>query len=94
MKEYSGWAKGIEESDIFMVLGTENYFKDITCFMQVKKAKELRKTFLVALEKGVAIPPGYFDGVEDIKIFKWKDREELSNITKKLIDCISREDKS
>lgn len=83
---YKGWADGIEKSDLFVVLGTERYFKDVNCFMQVKHARELGKTFLVALEKNVFIPPGYFDGVKDIRILKWKDKEELFNTIKGFIE--------
>ncbi|KKL94711.1 hypothetical protein LCGC14_1861920 [marine sediment metagenome] len=84
-KNNKGWADNIEESDIFLVLGTEDYFKDATCLMQTKHAAELGKTFLVALQKDVAIPLGYFEGVKSIRIFKWEDKKELFDITEKII---------
>ena len=81
-----GWADSIEQSDLFVVIGTERYFKDVNCFMQTKHARELGKAFLVALQRGVSIPPGYFEGVKDIRILKWKDKEELHNVIKGFLE--------
>ncbi len=80
------WDKAIRESKVFFILGTESYFNDARCYCQVDYAREERKPFRVALRRGVEIPPGYFDGVEDIRIEEWSDQTELLACSARLLD--------
>jgi len=78
--------KGLEESAIFMVIGTKNYWANPNN-EQAEFAKSLNKPFRILLEKGAEIPTGFLDDVEDYKIeeFIYESRESVLNATKKLL---------
>ena len=58
--------RGIENSRIFMVVGTQNYFDDIPMEM-VRYAKSLNKPFRVFVDQGVTVPEHFREGVDDYK---------------------------
>ncbi len=78
-------AQAIEESDIFFVLITENYFNDPQLVWQKEFAMSLEKPFRVALKNGIRIPDRYFEGIDDIRIQEWTTKEDLDRVTADLL---------
>ena len=68
--------KGIENSNIFAVFGTQNFFDDIPK-EQVAYAKKLNKPFRVLVHHGVVVPPEFKFGVEDYKELETDLRQTL-----------------
>lgn len=53
----------IEKTDIFIVIGSEEYFMDAMCIAQSEYAKTLKKPFFIALQKGVEIPDFFLENI-------------------------------
>jgi len=62
----------IQNSSIFLVIGTNNYFEDYTnggrMRHMVEFAKSLGKPFRIILDDGVVIPKDFEEGVKDYKV--------------------------
>jgi hypothetical protein len=69
--------KALEESEFFLLLGTENYFKDPECFEMVRYAIELKKPVILFLKKGVTVPNGWLEGASILERFEWETPEEM-----------------
>jgi hypothetical protein len=81
------WDKGIRDSSIFLVIiATEAYFQNAISYCQAEYAKELKKPFAILLKKGVSIPPGFMDDIDNYQIETWETKEELSSATKRILD--------
>jgi hypothetical protein len=75
------WKEGIDKSDCYMILGTEEYFKSPVLFDQSHYALSKGKKFVIALKNGVALPSG-FPVSKDSIIFTWDSAEELKEKSK------------
>jgi hypothetical protein len=66
----SDWMSKLRNSDVFIVVSTEPYFKSAALLAQCEYAKALKKPFRVLHHKEAEIPDGLFDDIEDIKILE------------------------
>ena len=79
MSEYLSeeiWKDRINRSNVFFILGTEEYFKKAVLFEQSWYAKRKKKKFIVALKKGAKIPEGFPIAGDAIK-FVWDNQKDL-----------------
>lgn len=81
------WEKGFEESDVFVIIGTEHYFSNPKCFEEAWRATKRSMPAILFLKNGVKIPEG-FPLPKDIKIVSWDGTKE------KLRKLIEEEEKN
>ena len=53
------WKEQIAKSESYVLIITENFFKNVLCFDQASYAKDLGLPFRIALLEGMKIPKGY-----------------------------------
>ena len=74
----------IRNSKYFIVIGTENFFKNITNLSQANYAKSLNKPFRIVLEKGVRIPESFLEGLNNYKVIEVHDFYNIEEIVQRL----------
>jgi len=85
MKHRDDLEEAIKDSDHFFILATESFFLSAMTYVQVEIAKIHKKPFRIALRKGVEIPEGFLDDVEDYEIVTWETADELKSAFIELI---------
>lgn len=83
--DMSDWGRGIEQSDVFLVLGTPDYFRDARAWAQTLYAKELKKPFRILLKRGTDLPKDFLEGVNDYQIMEWSTTAELQAAAVKIL---------
>lgn len=79
------WDAKIRASKNFLAIADENYFGDAICACQAQYAKDLKKPFLILIKRGVEIPDGFLDGIDNYQIEEWESVKEILSLVAKLL---------
>ena len=79
------WGAKIRASKNFLILADENYFGNAICASQAQYAKDLKKPFLILIKRGVKIPDGFLDGIDNYQIEEWESVKEILSLIAKLL---------
>ena len=79
------WDAKIRASKNFLILADEGYFGDAVCACQAQYAKDLKKPFLILIKRGVKIPDGFLDGIDNYQIEEWESVKEILSLIAKLL---------
>ena len=83
--------KGIESSDIFIVIVTENYYKDADAMEEFIYAKSLKKPMVLVIKNGTEITESDFKGCDIRHKTYFSTTEDLKGLEKtfkKIVDEI------
>jgi hypothetical protein len=78
------WEAGLRTSAVFVCLVTKHYLRSPECWEQMALARRLGKPFRVLIKKGVQVPRGFFDGIDDIRYYPFRTKADLARIAKQL----------
>lgn len=79
------WDAKIRASKNFLILADEGYFEDAVCACQAQYAKDLKKPFLILLKRGVKIPDGFLDGIDNYQIEEWESVKDIFSLITKIL---------
>jgi hypothetical protein len=68
----------IEKTNIFMVLGTKEYFEDPDCLEQVEYARSLKKPIKILLNRGVELPKDFVTENDNYQVEIFEKENEAS----------------
>ena len=71
---HQDWKASVDQSDVFIVMGSESYFHDPVCFDQALYAKKIGKKFLVILVDDITIPKNFPIG-KVLATVQWRTEE-------------------
>jgi hypothetical protein len=75
------WEAGLRNSEVFLCLVTKHYLRNAECWDQVALARQLHKPCIALIQKGTPVPPGFFDGFEDITYYWFNGEKDLKRIS-------------
>lgn len=81
---------GIDKSEFYLALLTENFLKDEFTLYQWNYAKRKNKPFILAIRKDIKIPEDMLKDVNVVNKFYWENEEELSRKSKKLCKFLEK----
>jgi hypothetical protein len=78
------WEAGLRSSAVFCCLVTPHYLRSPECWAQIDLARQLQKPFRVIVQHGTTVPKGLFEGVEDIRYYRFRTHADLRRIARQL----------
>ena len=78
--------EGINNSEFYMAIVTDNMLKDDKCIYEWNYAKNKKRPFILLIKKGIKIPDEMLKDVYVRLEYGWETEEDVELLSQKLIE--------